>query len=1045
MPRLLFFAVLLAAQMLVITHAQQPQQDKSAEEARKAIHGIAVRLYEDKATEEDYLVCQRLHGTASRETNKRIVLHLAAHYQRSVRKTPLRTLEIVLPHLIGSNELNAWKKTNQVTMRSVASGKTNEIYNLTELPDVTRWRVDGSRGPLALEAAHALHGMKKTATVFEIIEIVGRNNNDDVRVLAAECAADLYTVNEEYEKANECLEYAVDLLTELRGRDHYYEQGDRVFHGDERKLIARRLKEKQEKSLSASENAPKPNIRPLPNIDVKKWPNAKPKVDRLDIKAQFIICMISDGEGGAFVGTEDHGIYHYDNEGSVKQYTKKAGMGDSNAYALAIDKLGRLWAGNLHTGVSVFNGEKWRNYDVTDGPVGERVFDIQICPVDGDVWMATNAGLTRYKIEVDQWEHFTRVSGLPEDQASSLAFKKDGTLIVGTQCHGLAIFTRQQDGGYKYTQNITAPERYGPGNCSPVPLIPYGNGLPTNQINQILVARDETIWIATPTGLVKSNATLTKLSFVRGRNYAAKVKGLYGGAPKGWKECPKEELEQLLPEDYITCLTEEDNGTIWIGTRQRGFMAIDPKTGRRGMGDRASMGMADNYVSAILPMSDGSPLIGLYIGGVIKPQDTLRLKPDRGTNRSQNHETYTVEKIYFSELPTPVVHPTIDNFKKIQAMLEDFSQPLPNNHAVYYGEDWLTQGDWIGRYGRQYTILCGVNSPYDRKMFYHQNEVQVNHFIGPNTPRHDVIRHWVHWLKTDNTKTLFDPFIGTRRQAEWDDHGEVYPLERDGPDLWYLINFKREGVYRLSMYFFNKDGHAGMNRMRDYLIEIHPFSRPWTKFDDWPHFSVAAEKQARTKPLARTRVRDFWGGKYKTFVVTGPGVYAVKIDRNYSFNTILSSVMVDRLVGEKDRYDDRPTPWVYVRYVPPKLPKREQLKTREGLAAFDLWECLESNRDKVNIVLIEKQLERQIMKMAAIGVTHGSEAGMDVEAEKQFLRHLTWKVKYWNDDLRNEFAANMKASWEVFQKANPHIVKTMAVRRSDKPRPNSPVDIWKKK
>ncbi|MDR3110163.1 MAG: hypothetical protein LBU65_10840, partial [Planctomycetaceae bacterium] len=62
---------------------------------------------------------------------------------------------------------------------------------------------------------------------------------------------------------------------------------------------------------------------------------------------------------------------------------------------------------------------------------------LQTCPTDGDVWIATSAGITRYKINADEWEHFTREDGLPEDQASSLAFKKDGTLIVGTQCHGI--------------------------------------------------------------------------------------------------------------------------------------------------------------------------------------------------------------------------------------------------------------------------------------------------------------------------------------------------------------------------------------------------------------------------------------------------------------------------------------------------------------------------------------------------------------------------------------------------------------------------------
>ena len=128
-------------------------------------------------------------------------------------------------------------------------------------------------------------------------------------------------------------------------------------------------------------------------------------ITKLNLNAPFITCIISDGNDGAFVGTEDHGMFHYEKNGNITQYTNKDGLGDSNVYALAIDKKQRLWVGHLNTGVSVFNGEHWHNYDVVDGPIGERIFDIQLCPTDGDVWMATSAGITRYKIETDEWEH----------------------------------------------------------------------------------------------------------------------------------------------------------------------------------------------------------------------------------------------------------------------------------------------------------------------------------------------------------------------------------------------------------------------------------------------------------------------------------------------------------------------------------------------------------------------------------------------------------------------------------------------------------------
>ncbi|MDR2755182.1 MAG: hypothetical protein LBC20_05695 [Planctomycetaceae bacterium] len=90
-----------------------------------------------------------------------------------------------------------------------------------------------------------------------------------------------------------------------------------------------------------------------------------------------------------------------------------------------------------------------------------------VCMIsDGNVWMATSAGITRYKIDRDEWEHFMREDGLLEDQASSLAFKKDGTLIVGTQCHGLAVFNRNKDGTYRHLKNVTEIGSQGNPNVS---------------------------------------------------------------------------------------------------------------------------------------------------------------------------------------------------------------------------------------------------------------------------------------------------------------------------------------------------------------------------------------------------------------------------------------------------------------------------------------------------------------------------------------------------------------------------------------------------
>jgi streptogramin lyase len=620
-------------------------------------------------------------------------------------------------------------------------------------------------------------------------------------------------------------------------------------------------------------------------------PDAKPPESQVEkiagLNARFIVALISDGNDGAWIGTEDEGVFHWQVDGKVSQFTTKNGLGDNNGYALAIDARGRLWVGHLNTGVSVFNGKDWRNYDVVDGPIGERIFDIEICPKDGDVWIATSAGISRYKIESDEWEHFTREDGLLEDQASALAFLDDGTLIVGTQCHGLAIFKRNAN-VYKHSRNIIASERYG-SKISHVPLTPMGKFFHSNLINDILIAQnapDEKlggVWIATSTGLIKANNDLTKFEFWRGKDYVDKVRGLWGGAPKDFKPAPKEVMDQLLPEDYLTCLAEDEQGVIWIGTRQNGFVIADAKTGKRAYGNPQRMGLPDNFVTKLLMLKDGYYLIGFYGGGVVKSINPFKLTDRKPVHKSAQNirPIFSVAQNNFAKLPSITKPLTLNKLRTLQVKLNRLQTHLPNVYAAYLGEDWKTQGDWMGRAFRDWAVMCAAASPMDLSVYHSDLTYYVYPFVGSNHKPNEDVRNWVHWIMTDNPKVLWNPYACSRRQSEWDDHGEAYPMTFDGPDLWYLLEIKHEGVFKIGMYFFNKDGHNGNNRFRDYVIEFYksPRVRVWqNRHAERKIFSDMSESVARRDVLlAKNRIRDFWGGVHKQFVVKGPGNYLVKI------------------------------------------------------------------------------------------------------------------------------------------------------------------------
>ncbi len=131
---------------------------------------------------------------------------------------------------------------------------------------------------------------------------------------------------------------------------------------------------------------------------------------------RFVTSMAYDPRGYVWVGCEDSGIWRLDlaktGEGAWSQFSRKDGLGDDNIYAVAVDRLGRVWVGHLNHGVSVYNGAKWQNYEVVgglstptslSGPLGERVFCIAVCPTDGDVWIGSSCGLARYSEKQDTW------------------------------------------------------------------------------------------------------------------------------------------------------------------------------------------------------------------------------------------------------------------------------------------------------------------------------------------------------------------------------------------------------------------------------------------------------------------------------------------------------------------------------------------------------------------------------------------------------------------------------------------------------------------
>ena len=264
------------------------------------------------------------------------------------------------------------------------------------------------------------------------------------------------------------------------------------------------------------------------------------------------------------------------------------------------------------------------------------------------------------------------------------------------------------------------------------------------------------------------------------------------------------------------------------------------------------------------------------------------------------------------------------------------ASPEPSGRVTVLPDDWVTQGQWPGRYGQRLWVMCGMSGRTDYigqaygfarrapgrgrtlKLTPLPKAIPYRVFIGAHCAEGDGLRAWIHWVTlpllpsrpgsggpsktaekaspvgmrpwqgSDVPKVLINPVTGLRRQADYDDHAEAYRpwFFRQGPHIFVQLGVP-DGPHTVSLYFMNKDGDQHVNRFRDYRLIVKEARPDYGKEPGWEDgFDAAPE-------LARTRVTDFYSGVYKRFLVIGPRRLVWKVDKGRSLNVILAGIFVD--------------------------------------------------------------------------------------------------------------------------------------------------------
>jgi hypothetical protein len=630
--------------------------------------------------------------------------------------------------------------------------------------------------------------------------------------------------------------------------------------------------------------------------------------------------------------------YHFDKANSP-------GLASNFITAICVDGKGRLWAGTDRHGVCVFNGKHWRHYSILNGPLGCHVYAIAFNQAADQVWIATENGISIYqcgptasagtspaarsvpRYSPRTWHYITSINHLPPNP-DCMAFNSRGMAFVGTLCSGVAIGRpiMQASGppGARFaTRKLTYRWRIVTGPWH-MPLTATGYGLPSNLINCVLVGtRRQHIYVGTDLGLAISTNAGESFHYIRGSDYAAKVMGLWH-PPIGYRPPPPSFLNKLLPGDHITTLAQDTRGRIWVGTWRNGYAVLNVRTGQMMRSeDEPALSREDGYINRLCPLVLGAVekdrgvagganrqplanekiieamLIGRYGFGVHGFAGEIRSsasgvmgRPVAGAPNASAAVLTTINPTQFG-LPAYAQPPTVAALTRYTRQLSLGTKQASHIRfpwAAPLRMDWVTQGDWAGRYGREYAVLCATGQGISYTCVDAMYPTHVKAYCGPH--HHwpfESMREWLTAADTHNPRTLYDPQVGYRQQTNWDDHGEAYPVTFQGPDIWFRVHLKVPGIFRLSFYLYNVDAHAGLyNRQRDWTAEIYRVPHGEGKSLILPPLTAkrfptnaAAQRYARwamaARPMAVERAMNVSNPVYLRFALAGPGQYMVRL------------------------------------------------------------------------------------------------------------------------------------------------------------------------
>ncbi|TFH25970.1 MAG: hypothetical protein E4H10_08385, partial [Bacteroidia bacterium] len=282
-----------------------------------------------------------------------------------------------------------------------------------------------------------------------------------------------------------------------------------------------------------------------------------------------IFSIVFDGDRRVWINSYGIGIYRFDldqtgNLGASQLFDVEAGLPYKYISQIFIDEEGNQWFSSLGNGIGVLRDQAFTFYSVWEEGQNADIYSIYIN--GAEQWFG-GVGRIAHKSEggMDEYTYLDMANGLPNDKITALYQDSSGDLYIGTENNGLY---RKRNGSERITSvvksnslenHINAIDGHGDSlfvatldgvyTLNPATgrrtFKNTTNGLPHNNINDILVDGQGVAWIATTTsGLWSMNSE-------------------------------KQFLIEGKPKIEFKTLEEGEDGVIWAGTFGDGVFRFD--------------------------------------------------------------------------------------------------------------------------------------------------------------------------------------------------------------------------------------------------------------------------------------------------------------------------------------------------------------------------------------------------------------------------------------------------------------------------------------